>query len=802
MISLFAAAAIAFPITDTGKPAAVIAALPANAPVEVQRAVSELQRVIEKMSGAKLPITNAPAQPTIHVGRDAFVEAAGLKLDALDEDGFVIQTVGNHDLILAGRQPHGTEFAVYRFLQKHGGVRWYFPTDLGEVVPQRASFGIGPVADREEPSYLSRRWSSAATFDRGEWEQRNFIRSRYEFHHNLLRVFTPSKYYDGHPEWFPEINGKRVRPKDDNDHHWQPCLSNPAVARHAAAVARDYFDQHPGVTSFSIGMNDTAAGGFCECKDCRALDPTDPKEQQTPRGQPNYSNRFYTFANRAAAELAKTHPDKYLGCLAYHVTEPPPTFAVNPHIIPYLTGGRANWTDPAIREGDQTLIRGWCRKVPIVGIYDYYYGSGFVIPRLFTSLTEDSLKFAHTTGVRAFYAEIYSTWSLDGPKAWVASQLLWNVNQSADALVDDFCHGLFGKAAGPMREYFRYCEQRWLSRPSGSTTMWDGFFDIRQLDLWPPDSCARARAILAKAEQAAQSESNLVRRRVQLYSDGFRQTELWSALHHGGKNLRAIEDVANYVAAQEQLEKLKSEVIRPNPLHRAPIPFEERARNLPGGSMLGALLRMADQPGAEAVLRRVIAQHGAGEVGAAARAALRLREHPEQAIQKLADPGFEGPAGKSSKTAAGDTDLKTPPPGWGVWFRPNTPGELRWSRTAKRGGERGVLLRGATAGCVLQDIKVKPGEAYLASVYVRGAANAKTEAELLIQWKDESGKWLSSAGRRADRLPAGGSTDWTRLAVFVQVPPGAGRLVFGVTTYNQPEQDILQMDDASLQLLP
>ena len=178
-------------------------------------------------------------------------------------------------------------------------------------------------------------------------------------------------------------------------------------------------------------------------------------ERKTPRGMPNYSNRFFTFANRVAAELGRTHPAKFLGCLAYHVTEPPPTIDVHPRIVPFLTAGRANWTDPAIREGDQKLIQGWCQKVPVVGIYDYYYGSGFISPRIFTGLTEASVKFAHRTGVRAFYAEIYSTWSLDGPKAYVASQMLWDVNQSAESLVDDFCRGLFGKIAVQYGQYTR-----------------------------------------------------------------------------------------------------------------------------------------------------------------------------------------------------------------------------------------------------------------------------------------------------------------------------------------------------------
>jgi len=809
-------AVLGLPIVADGKPRAALAPRDASAPVEVRRAAEEFQRVLEKMTGTRLPSQVPKEGPVIHIGRDAFVDHAGLELDRLDQDGFVIRTIDDRHLILAGRIPHATEFAVYRFLQKHGGVRWFFPTALGEVVPRRATFAVGSLTEREEPSFHSRQWSSAAPFESGEWERHNLCRARYNFHHNLLNIFVPSKLFDVHPEWFPEINGKRQRPHDDQDPGWQPCLSNVEAARYAAEVARRYFKANPEAACFSIGMNDTAAAGFCLCAACRALDPTDPAEQQTPRGLANYSNRFFTFANRVAAELARTHPDKYLGCLAYNVTEPPPTFDLHPRIIPYLTAGRANWTDPAIREGDQKLIRGWCRKVPVVGIYDYYYGSGFISPRIFTGLSEASLKFAHQTGVRAFYAEIYSTWSLDGPKAYVASQLLWDVNQSAAGLVDDFCRGLFGKAAAPMRAYFAFLEQRWMSRPGGSNVMWHGFFDPAQLDLWPPAVCAEARRFLSQAEAAASGEEETVRQRVQLYSDGFRQTELWSTLYHGDKALRTLADLERCADAQVQLERLNREVILPNPLHRASIPFEERAGNLPGRSLAGALLRLSDQPDARAALERLASTSASAEVKAAARVALALRAHPERAVQRLTNPGFEPAAEAASgvplraRPAVPNARLDKPtvarkravPPGWGVWFRPGTPGEGESLAEAARSGKRGFVLRGAEASCALQSVPVEPGEQYLASVYIRGKSSPEARAELMVQWQDAAGHWLTAAGHRTDRLPAGGTPDWTRLCVLADVPPKAGRLVFCVSAYNQAPTDALEADDASLLRIP
>lgn len=78
----------------------------------------------------------------------------------------------------------------------------------------------------------------------------------------------------------------------------------------------------------------------------------------------------------------------------------------------------------------------------------------------------------------------------------------------------------------------------------------------------------------------------------------------------------------------------------------------------------------------------------------------------------------------------------------------------------------------------------------------------QAEANLQIQWKDAGGKWLTAAGNRMDRLPAGTGQDWSRLAVFVKVPAGARGLVFSVGAHHQAADQVLQIDDASLRRLP
>jgi hypothetical protein len=268
---------------------------------------------------------------------------------------------------------------------------------------------------------------------------------------------------------------------------------------------------------------------------------------------------------------------------------------------------------------------------------------------------------------------------------------------------------------------------------------------------------------------------------------------LWSALYHGEASVQSAADVLRFCELLAARESLQHEVLDKNPLHRAPILFEERASWMPGSSLAGRLLSVADQPGADSALREIAAKHPrlAGEV----QAALALREQGERLPERLTNPGFEPGSGDAIAE-------KSLPPGWGVWFRPGTPGEGRGTTSAARSGSHGALVRGAEAGGFLQSVRVEPGESYVAAVHVRGRLNPQAYGEFVVQWQDAQGRWLPGETRRATRLPAGGSDDWQRLAVYAPVPPTAARLIFGVFLFNQRADESVHLDDASLRRIP
>jgi hypothetical protein len=805
--------ACALTIAQNGK-AAVVIACPDKPDGAEREAAAELTKYLGRLTGAafeQVAEKDLAGKPAILVGATAAAAQAGVSAAKLDRDGFVIKVAGGN-LYLVGHDPTATELGVHFFLQRYGGIRWYIPLEIGEHIPSRPTFSVpDKLSDVQEPAWKSRLWSSVARMD-PMWEKRNLCRPRYNFHHNLLNALKPSEVYDTHPEWFPLINGKRITKPPDPAHSWQPCFANQEMAAWVAQKIIAYFDANPTATSYSLGINDVGAGGYCQCEACQALDD---RAKPTYRGRPNYSNRVFTFMNRVAAITSQKHPDKLLGCLAYANCEEVPSFPVHPNIIPYLTNDRAQWRDKRFRQEDQDLLRRWSKAARQLGVYDYYYGSGYVIPRFFPTVSAESIKFCHQVGVRAWYAEIYSNWGLDGCKAWLASQLLWDVKQNPKKLVDEYYTNFFGRAQKPMRKYWDRCEAIWMNQ-GGEAAWFKGFFRIEQLDMFPPEVCAELRGYLDQAARLA--DSDLIRKRIKLYSDGFRYTELYSGVYWGDKRMRTVtvsnakqadqvrRALVSYAQAEQGLQRHFDEVINTDPLLKPCLPFGGSARSTFGEGLLPAIVRLADyyeqagQPLQEpfCLSPELPADNPVAKMFVAY---MTMRAHPETAQEKLPNPGFED---KSAGAAPQGPEWSSEgcPPGWGSWIRGGTKAELRWVASPVHGGQRAVLLKGAEgAACYLMDVKGQPGEVYLATVYTRGKVTQPQRVGLTIKWRDPKGAWFDGASNLSVPLPAAELKDWTPLNLMFTMPQGAGSAVIMLVGEDMAPDDAAWFDDCSVKQL-
>ena len=120
-------------------------------------AANELSAYLAKITGASLPVVTdeTPAKETeiiVGIARDA--EDVIPDIAALGEDGFVIRVCENK-LYLLGASGRGNLYAVYEFLEKFAGCRFY--ASYFEKIPQTDTLTVPADTDiREIPVFTVR----------------------------------------------------------------------------------------------------------------------------------------------------------------------------------------------------------------------------------------------------------------------------------------------------------------------------------------------------------------------------------------------------------------------------------------------------------------------------------------------------------------------------------------------------------------------------------------------------------------------------------------------------------------------
>jgi len=502
-----------------------------------------LQHYIEQSTGRKLEAVrekdyDAAAKPyPIYVGDSQKArELFGERLKTMDADSYVVH-VTPELVVLAGASEHSAAWAQFDFAREYLGIDTYVPCKIGTVVPKRERVLV-PVETRfEVPAFRSRAFSALNT-NNGLRSQPDIpwrMYRRYAFHHHIHSFITVKEFGKTHPDYFPERDGKRIIVSTSAGPG--PCISNPDVVKIIIEKCGKYFDENPERLTVSLGMTD---GGWCECAACKAMDG--PSIEINGRTRPK-SRRYYTFLNQVAKALQKTHPGKCIGVLGYAGAEYPPAgMKVERNIIPYMCYTRGNWYDRSVKSADLKSTDAWADRVDQVGIYEYLYGSGFSIPRIYNHYLADFLRHVAKEGGGGFYAEIYSNHGLDGPKAWVTEKLLWNPEQDVDRLVRRWCTALFEDAAGPMERYFRRLEKirirngkRRMKRPFGKFYF---FNRDRQLELFLPRDLDPLWDELDEARRLANSD--LVRQRVEYFASTFKITDLTVRQYHAYKETNRL----------------------------------------------------------------------------------------------------------------------------------------------------------------------------------------------------------------------------------------------------------------------
>lgn len=502
-----------------------------------------LQHYVERSTGRKLRVVRerdydpATVPFAIFVGKSKKgQELFGDRLAKMDKDSYIVHVTPNC-VVLIGASDHSTAWAQFDFARRYLGIDVYFPGKCGLVVPKHERVCV-PVETRfEEPAFLSRAFSAINTHRtlRGQPDIPWRMYRRYQFHHNIQKFITVKEYGKTNPEYFPWRNGKRVIVSTSAGPG--PCIANPNVVRIIIDKCRKYFDENPAVDTISLGMTD---GGWCECEACKAMDgpSIEINEDTSPKSQ-----RYYKFLNQVARALRETHPDRYIGVLGYAGAEyPPADLKVERNIIPYMCYTRANWFHEENKQRDLAATDAWIERVDKVGIYEYLYGSGFSVPRIYLHYLAGFLKHvASGAPGSGFYAEIYSNHGLDGPKAWVVEKLLWNPKQDVDELVHRWCVACFREAADPMERYFRGLEETWCTNGPKHGDAFGKFYlynDDKQLELFTPNDLEPRWSDIDEARELANRDE--VKERIEYFASTLKIADLTVRQYHAYKEAKRL----------------------------------------------------------------------------------------------------------------------------------------------------------------------------------------------------------------------------------------------------------------------
>jgi hypothetical protein len=423
-------------------------------------AAEELQRYLERISGAKLPIVTDSEPMGSHeilLGDNAHLRKLGIQFDfaKLGTDGFVLRTFQNH-LIIAGGRPRGTLYGVYALLEEKLGVRWFTPEV--EFVPKMERVELPVLNETQVPALEYREVFWTEMMRDPDFAARHRLNGHHyrltEKHGGRAVVFypfvhsfdllIPREVCEQRPEFWPMVGGKRV------SGYVQRCLSNPDLVKLAIERVSQWLKEHPEATIIDISQNDT--GNWCQCPQCKALDDAE--------GSPSAS--IIKFVN-TIAEAIDSHI-RYETLAYQYSRKPPKTIRPRPNVIIRLCSIECCFAHPlesCPSEENRRFredIQAWQLVAPVLYVWDYTTNfANYLQPFPNFEVLQANVRFFVRHGVKGLFEQGNYSPGGNGEmaplRAYVLAKLLWNPDTDVQRHINDFLHGYYGRAAGAIRAY-------------------------------------------------------------------------------------------------------------------------------------------------------------------------------------------------------------------------------------------------------------------------------------------------------------------------------------------------------------
>ena len=397
------------------------------------KAAEVLKEYLQQISGAEFAITKAE------------VTAKNIQIGLADEtkdfqEGTVSYSVMDEQVIIQGASPQSTLDAVYTFLEKELGCRFYSPTV--EHIPSSPTIKLAnsfqfeytpPVSTRtvhsrlfyENPEFANKLRVTTEAFPRYAPGARV---------HTFHRFVPAGVYYDEHPEYYALRNGKRIPT--------QLCLTNEAVFEIVKDTVTALMARHPEADVISVSQDDNTQ--YCQCPNCEAIH----EREEVPSGS------MIHFVNR----IAQAFPDKQISTLAYQYTrKAPKTLKPEPNVLITLCSIECDRSAP-IEDNCQDFtadLVAWGEKTDNIRIWDYTTQfTNFLapFPNLMTLHPNIEL-FVQNNAKWIFEQHSNQPSELFELRSYLTAQLLWDPTANPANIMDDFLAGYYQEAAPFVKDY-------------------------------------------------------------------------------------------------------------------------------------------------------------------------------------------------------------------------------------------------------------------------------------------------------------------------------------------------------------
>jgi len=397
---------------------------------------------------------------------------------------------------------HGTLFAVYEFLERIAGIRWYYPGELGTSVPEKSTLTIGALDLTDAPRMVVRHmpgfgdWSIPGhkTWRMTDYTEMGVTRpesTRWALRCRVSSLFRPInhlpltlrfyyRYRKTNPEYFAlKEDGKRDIYWGKNTKNGSLCYSHPDVIEKICEDAIAYFSGKKATELenapwnarwdsdrmqdiyFSLLPGDNYQG--CHCERCEAL-----IDRDSPYGE--YSPIVWSYARQVAERVYERFPEKRLTMLAYSRFRqiPRDMKKLPPNLLIGVTAVHlGNSGDNRVMERIFADIRKWSEyaESPIF-LWSYHIDrpqyDGIPQPRLWSAgRFYNELKGLDVDGI--FLETLVSQGFQAHLDVYLNLRMMWHPALDADELIREYARRMYGVAASEVVEFLKITEDRWVN---------------------------------------------------------------------------------------------------------------------------------------------------------------------------------------------------------------------------------------------------------------------------------------------------------------------------------------------------